>query len=415
MRKNIKLSKALLALSLGLCFPLTSVAALSVSYDQMSYQELPTTVLYPFSYQGLVSIRENNLPNGQSYLPKNLPDYWDVVVVGRDILEQECKPNGLLEVLDYENFPHKDLLTIGAIQQCGVGFSVQGMTLNYALIHKYGVPPTHWVDFFDFNRFPGKRALPKQSKYLLEAVLLADGVQPSYLYPLLATKEGQDRAFKKLDLIYDEILWWSDVENLKLWLEQGIVSMSIAPDGAMLSKDGVDTIGVSRQQVMYEMKYYAMLKDSQQKDLAYAFISYATQPDQQLKLANQQYYGPTIKQAWRLVSPNTAEYITNNPKNLQGGILLDYNFYAEHGAELEKRFNEWLVSKEAPVKRVSMAGSQKPVKSVVKQLGIGAEDIDISLDSMDVNFIGPRLELLEENFFGPQLIDYIEETKSLSK
>lgn len=400
MRKKIKLSKVVLALSLGAMLPNLSMAALSVSYDQMSYQELPTTVLYPFSYQGLVSIRESNFSNSQSYLPKNLPDYWDVVVVGRDILEQECKPHGQLEVLDYDNFPHKDLLTTGAIQPCGVGFSVQGMTLNYALVHKYGVPPTHWVDFFDFNRFPGKRALPKQSKYLLEAVLLADGVQPSYLYPLLATKEGQDRAFNKLDLIYDDILWWSDVDNLKLWLEQGIVSMSIAPDGAMLSKDGIDNIGIARQQVMYEMKYYALLKNSQQKDLAYAFISYATQPDQQLKLSNNQYYGPTIKQAWRLVAPSAVDYITNHPKNLQGGILLDYNFYAQHGAELEKRFNEWLVSKEAPVKRVSIAGSQKTMASDVKQ---------VDVDMEDEGFVGPTLKLLEINFVGPQLIDYSKE------
>lgn len=398
MRKTIKLSKVVLALSLGMFLPQMSIAALSVSYDQMSYQELPSTVLYPFSYQGLVSIRENNFPNSQSYLPQNLPDYWDVVVVGRDILEQECRPEGQLEVLDYQNLPHKNLLTNGALQQCGIGFSVQGMTLNYALVHKYGVPPTHWVDLFDFHRFPGKRALPKQAKYLLEAALLADGVQPSYLYPLLATQEGQDRAFNKLDLIYDDILWWSDVDNLKLWLEQGIVSMSIAPDGAMLSKEGVDTIGVSRHQVMYEMKYYAMLKSSQQKDLAYAFISYATQPDQQLRLANQQYYGPTIKQAWRLASPTSVDYITNHPKNLQGGILLDYTFYAKHGAALEQRFDEWLVSKEAPVKRVSMADQQKVV---VKKLAN-------ETDNQDNEFVGPTLDLWQQNFIGPQLIDSID-------
>lgn len=403
MRRNIKLSKVVLGMTLVALMPMTSMAALSVSYDQMSYQELPATVLYPFSYQGLVSISENNLPNGQSYLSKQIPDYWDVVVVGREILEQECKPNGQLEVLDYDNFPHKDLLTNGAIQKCGVGFSVQGMTLNYALIHKYGVAPSHWVDFFDFNRFPGKRALPKQAKYLFEAVLLADGVQPSYIYPLLATKEGQERALNKLDLIYDEIIWWNDINNLKLWLEQGIVSMSIAPDGAMLSQDGVDTIGVSRQQVLYEMKYYGILKASKQKDIAYAFVSYATQPDQQLKFANHQYYGPTIKQSWRLVSPNSIDYITNNPKNLQGGILLDYAFYAEHGAELEKRFHEWLSEKEAPVKRVSMADTSGV--AVIKALEKSAESLEISVDNGESAFVGPRIELLEENFIGPQLMD----------
>lgn len=396
MRKKIKLSKVILTLSCAVALSNVSVAALSVSYDQMANQELPMTVLYPFSYQGLVSISENNLPSQISYLPSQLPNYWDVVVVGRDILEQECQANGRLETLDYDNFPHKDLLTTGAIQKCGVGFSVQGMTLNYALVHKYGVPPTHWVDLFDFNRYPGKRALPRQARYVLEAALLADGVQPSYLYPLLTTAEGQERAFNKLDLIYDEILWWSDVNNLKLWLEQGIVSMSIAPDGAMLSKDGVDSIGVSRHQVMYEMKYYAMLKSSEQKDLAYAFISYATQPDQQLKLASQQYYGPTIKQAWRLMPSNTVEYVTNYPKNLQGGVLLDYDFYAEHGAALEQRFNEWLMSKEAPVKRVSMAVKPK----------ISSNE-DAQSDAFE--FVGPTLQLFEESFVGPQPVDLIND------
>lgn len=412
MKKNIKLSKVLLTISLGACLPLASMAELSVSYDQMNYQELPSTILYPFSYQGMVSIRENNFLSSRSALPEDIPEYWDVVAVGRDILEQECQSSGLLEPLNYENLPHKELLTDNAVQKCGVGFSVEGMTLNYALIHKYGVPPTYWSDLFDFNRFPGKRALPKQSRYLFEIVLLADGVQPEYVYPLLATKEGQDRVLNKLDLIYDDILWWGDTNNLKLWLEQGLVTMSVAPDGAMLSKDGVDTIGVSRQQVLYEMKYYALLKDSQQKDLAYAFISYATQPDQQLKLSKKQYYGPSIKQAWRLVEPTTVEFITNNPKNLQSGILLDYDFYAQYGSALDQRFNSWLASKEAPVKRVSIAESNaqatKTVTSeVMNRLKNSEEIINITVDNVDANFVGPRLIEWEEHFVGPQLFDYI--------
>lgn len=401
-----KLSKLLWPLMLGGLMSNLSYGELSVSYDQVNNQELPAAVLYPFSYQGLVSIRENNFSDQYSYLPKDIPNYWDVVAVGRDILEQECTANGRLEVLDYSNLPHRDLLTNGAVQKCGVGFNVQGMALNYALIHKYGVPPTYWMDLFDFNRFPGKRALPKQARYLFEIILLADGVQPNYIYPLLATKEGQQRVLNKLDLIYDEIIWWSDVNNLKLWLDQGLVVMSVAPDGAMLSKDGVDSIGVSRHQVLYEMRYYAILKNTEQKDLAYAFISYATQPDQQIKLSNSQFYGPTMKQAWRLLPPSVAEYITNQPKNLQGGILLDYDFYAEHGEALDQLFNEWLSQKEAPVKRVSMANSKQD--SVIKALQNSEESINLSIDDYDVNFVGPKQEVFENNFIGPQLIDYIE-------
>lgn len=402
---NIKLSKAFLALSLGAFLPFSSMAALTVSYDQMNYQALPATVLYPFSYQGLVSIGENNFLSSASFLPKIIPDHWDVVVVGRDILEQECNDEGQLESLDYDQFPHKDLLTVGAVQKCGVGFSVLGIGLNYSLAHQYGVPPTHWIDLFDFNRFPGKRALPRQAKYLFEAILLADGVQPDYLYPLLATTEGQDRVFNKLNLIYDDILWWNDVNNLKLWLEQGLVVMSVAPDGAMLSKDGIDNVGISRQQILYEMKYYAMLKESKQKDIAYAFISYATQPDQQLKFTNAQYYGTTIKQGSSLVAPNVAEYITNNPRNLQGGILIDYDFYAQHGEVLEERFTEWLSSKNMPVKRVLTANTQN---TVMQNLLSIEEMTDITVSNAVIDFIGPMLNDKHIDFVGPQLFDSIE-------
>lgn len=406
MKINIKMYKAFFSIAFGSLLPFSSMATLSVSYDQVNYQELPMTVLYPFSYQGLVSVGENNFSSSMSYLPKILPNYWDVVVVGRDILEQECHSDGQLEALDYEKFPHKELLTVSAVQKCGVGFSVLGVTLNYSLLHKYGVPPTHWVDLFDFNRYPGKRALPKQAKYLFEAILLADGVHPDYVYPLLATQEGQDRVFNKLDLIYDDILWWNDVNNLKLWLEQGLVAISVAPDGAMLAKDGIDTIGVSRYQVLYEMKYYAMLKHSKQKDIAYAFISYATQPEQQLKLTNAQYYGPTIKQATSLVSSDVSGYITNTPKNLQHGVLIDYDFYAKHGKELQIRFDEWLASKEVPVKKVLIS----TLESLDTKLVPNAQENENVLSSdLDSEFVGPLPNVVSEDFVGPQPVDYIDE------
>ncbi|WP_246782816.1 extracellular solute-binding protein [Wohlfahrtiimonas chitiniclastica] len=386
-----------LSKTIGACFALMAVMpvthALSISYDQVNHAAMPQAVLYPFAYQGLVSIRENHFADRLSRLPEEIPEYWDVVAVGRDILEQECRDKGRLAEFDYSYLPHKELLTPSAVQKCGVGFSVQGMTLNYALIHKYGVPPTYWSDLFDFNRYPGKRALPKQARYLFEIVLLADGVKPSYLYPLLATKAGQDRALAKLDQIYDEVIWWNDVNRLKEWLDQGLVVMSVAPDGAMLSND-VDNIGVSRHQVLYEMRYYALLKSSKAPEVSYAFISYATQPDQQLKLAATQYYGPTIQQAWRLLPSESVEYVTNHPHNLQGGILLNYEFYAEHGQALEDRFNAWLATKEAPVKRVSLASEmEKPVEN--------AENLaqETEVDAIMLN--------AEMEFIGPEVIDFV--------
>ena len=64
--------------------------------------------------------------------------------------------------------------------------------------------PAGWADLFDTEEIPGKRTFYKWSAPgVLEIALLADGVPADKLYPL-----DLDRAFKKLDTIKNDIVWW---------------------------------------------------------------------------------------------------------------------------------------------------------------------------------------------------------------
>lgn len=99
-----------------------------------------------------------------------------------------------------------DLLQ-GAVQPCGVGFFVWSTVLAYNA-DKLKTSPTGWADFWDLEKFPGKRGLRKGAMYTLEFALMADGVAPKEVYKVLATREGQDRAFRKLDQIKPSIQWW---------------------------------------------------------------------------------------------------------------------------------------------------------------------------------------------------------------
>ena len=69
--------------------------------------------------------------------------------------------------------------------------------------------PETIADIWDLKKFPGTRALEKIPQKNLEWALIADGVSPDKVYDVLATKEGQDRAFKKLDEIKDHVIWWT--------------------------------------------------------------------------------------------------------------------------------------------------------------------------------------------------------------
>jgi len=64
------------------------------------------------------------------------------------------------------------------------------------------------ADFFNTKKFPGKRGLRKSPKANLEMALVADGVAAADVYDVLATSEGVDRAFAKLDSIKDSVVWW---------------------------------------------------------------------------------------------------------------------------------------------------------------------------------------------------------------
>lgn len=73
--------------------------------------------------------------------------------------------------------------------------------------------PKSWADFWDVEKFPGKRGLRKGAKYALEVALLADGVAPDELYDVLGTPEGVDRAFAKLDELRPNLIWWKQARS----------------------------------------------------------------------------------------------------------------------------------------------------------------------------------------------------------
>ena len=68
--------------------------------------------------------------------------------------------------------------------------------------------PTTAADFFDLEKFPGKRGLWRSPKHNLEFALIADGVPVDQIYNALSSEQGIQRAFAKLDTIKSEVVWW---------------------------------------------------------------------------------------------------------------------------------------------------------------------------------------------------------------
>ena len=154
---------------------------------------------------------------------------WDVVEVESPDLSRGCD-EGLFEKMDWAKVGNKADFQKAAVHECGVGTFVWSTVMAYDG-DKLKTAPTTWADFWDVKKFPGKRGLRKGAKYTLEFALMADGVAPTEVYKVLATRDGVDRAFRKLDELKPHIQWWEAGAQPPQYLASGDVVMSSAYNG----------------------------------------------------------------------------------------------------------------------------------------------------------------------------------------
>ena len=89
---------------------------------------------------------------------------------------------GLYEKLDWAKLGGKDKFLPDAVNDCGVGAIVYSFILAYDGDKIKGDAPKSWADFWNTQKWGGKRALRKGPKTTLEIALMADGVAPKDVY-----------------------------------------------------------------------------------------------------------------------------------------------------------------------------------------------------------------------------------------
>lgn len=285
-----------------------------------------------FSYDGQTTELEEMAKTGKTV--------WDVIQVESRTLELGCQ-QGLFEKLDYTKIGNKSDFIPGAVSECGVGIFAWSMALAYDAEKVKGAPKS-WADFWDIKGYPGKRGLRRSAKYTLEIALLADGVAPADVYKVLATKQGVDRAFKKLDRIKRDVVWWRAAAEPALYLTDGIFVMTSAY-----------TLWIDREQQrkknfkiawdgsLYDVDSWAIPKNTPNAPDAYRFIVFASKPENQKVLSEQMAYGPTSTKALPLLDTELASTLPSAEANLKGALKVDTAFWIRHGEALEKRFDGW--------------------------------------------------------------------------
>lgn len=312
-----------------------------------NYQDAQREIYFkPFTAAEKTPILEESWDGGIGVIAakmENPPADWDVVQVETEELALGCA-DGLYEEMDWEKLGGKDMFIDAAVHDCGVGTIVWSTAIAYDGDKLKDTVPQNWADFWDTEKFPGKRGLRRGPKYALEFALIADGVPLEEVYEVLATPAGVDRAFAKLDKLKKDIVWWeSGAQPIQL-LASGEVAMTAVYNGriAGINKSEGKNFKIAWPGSIYAIDSWVVMKDSPNKEKGFEFIKFASQPENQAKLPEYVAYGITNKAASDLIKPELLGDLPTAPANLEVAIPLDGDFWVDNIEELNKRFNAWL-------------------------------------------------------------------------
>lgn len=252
---------------------------------------------------------------------------------------------GIAERIDKDLITDRSDFMEGALTECGVSSDVWTHVWTWdgdRLPADKG--PKTIADVFDPVKFPGRRGMPKRIYGIAEQALLADGVPVEQIYKVLSTPEGLDRAFKKLDTIKKNIVWWTANAQAVQLLADREVDFVVLPSSHWFAavtreKDPRNFITMWDGQI-YSFDMWVMPRGTPNKALAEKFLKFIVQPDRLAAFATLTAYGPSRKSAFPLIPENIKKRIATF--NATNPIRIDMLWWADHMDSYTKRYEAWL-------------------------------------------------------------------------
>ena len=206
--------------------------------------------------------------------------------------------------------------------------------------------PQNWVDFFDVERFPGKRAYRGKVAGALEPALMADGVAPEDVYEVLDSEAGIERAIDKIRELkpHIDVFWTSGAQHAQL-MKDGEVDMTTGWNGRFdVAKDDGAKVAYSFNQALLDYDCFAIPKGAPNKDVAMEFLAEISKPEYQDDLPKYITYGPTNQAAYEtgVIDAATAARLPSAPDNVAVQVPVSLEWYAQWETIAAEMYEEML-------------------------------------------------------------------------
>lgn len=261
------------------------------------------------------------------------PPFWPTIGSG----------TGLLQKIDLSGIADPSAHTPGALGEFGYGYGAVSWGITYSTKTFLKGGPRSWREFWDAERFPGRRAFfgPLLARHL-EYALMADGVRASQVNPL--DEQKTERAFAKLEQVRNRIaVWYQTTAQMENLLINGEIDCGefTSTRAAFLASQG-QPLQFEYNEAVMNLLVWVLAKDAPNKSNAEMFLRFCSRADRQAEIARAPYYqGPSNNKALESIrDDNLLRQLSTYPDNLRKQVVLDSTWWATNLSKLTPRWNQ---------------------------------------------------------------------------
>ena len=221
--------------------------------------------------------------------------------------------------------------------------------------------PSTIADFYDTEKFPGKRAIYTSAMSNLEIALVADGVSSKGVYEVLENQTGGvDRAIAKIEALCTDpnggCVFWSAGAQPPELLASGEVVMATGWNGRFFNAivgEGTTITQVWDGQVL-DYEYFGLVAGSPNQEEAMEALRYFTGTEGLAGSAKYIAYAPFRISSLDIIAANEPWYkdgttemlpqMPTAPSNTENYILMNPEYWADNGVEVGEAWEAFKAS-----------------------------------------------------------------------
>ncbi|MCR4157800.1 ABC transporter substrate-binding protein [Kerstersia gyiorum] len=289
----------------------------------------------------VVNVAREAQPVAQiSAIVKSRNYIWDVTTLTLSADIPYLEANNLLEPIGINPADYPQMIP-DSVQPNWLGVDVYATVMAYRTDKFPGEGPKTWADFWNVEKFPGRRSLRRNPLDTLEQALMADGVPVHELYPL-----DVDRAFRSLEKIKPHIsIWWTSGAQAMQIIQNGDVDMvSTWNARAQTAIENGAPVKIVWNEGLYSIEGWGIPRGTPRAEMAKQFVLFCADARRQASFTEDLPYGPTNTQAMQFIPPERAAVLPSAPENLRNMALPSPEWWAVNRQAVTERFNNFLIS-----------------------------------------------------------------------